>query len=946
MAGYDDDNQKHTLEEALQQFVNAQMQGRGADIEEFVKRYPEYEPQIRKRIRKLHKINNLFDSLVQVDVSDLEETTPVPDLAGRKIGSFEITEMIGRGGMGVVYLARDTKLKRSVAIKSMPGKLTANATAQMRFRREAELLASLNHPNIAVIHEIIEEEQSGYLVLEYVPGETLAERMARETLALEQTLSISQQIAEAVSAAHQKGIVHRDLKPGNIKITPEGRVKVLDFGLAKAPSTQGKKGEITETQPSRVIGTPAYMAPEQARGKEIDHRTDIWSFGCIMYQMLTGYLPFEGETATDTLARIIEREPDWGALPQNTPTSIRTLLQCCLEKEPDRRLGDIAEAAKEIQETLSKPQTVPIAKLRRIAKIVGAFIIIVLFVIALRFFPEKLAESSSKQKRLVVLPFENLGPKEDEFFSDGITDEITARLAGIHGLGVISRQSAMQYKKSEKNMQQIAKELGVDYILEGTIQRERPSDPNGKVKIRPQLIKASNDMHVWAEAYDGNMGEIFSLQSNVAERVARALDITLLEQERLALAHKATKNMEAYEYYLKGKEFYFLGYSKGDARQSIEMFNKAIALDPDFAPAYAQISRAFSWMYQDDKSDSWIQKAKIAVENAFRLDPELPEAHHAQGVFYYYCLRDYELALEQYEIVHKSQPNNSEILAAIGYAKRRQGKFEEALAYIRNACELDPIHFPLHYNLGLTLTYMKRYAEAENAYDQANKLAPDEPFPYIWKARNYVIWQGDTTKAREILEDARGKIEPPERYSIDEWLVNIDVYDRRYEEALDALDRLSSVPDDDFAHIGHIPSVLKRALIYGYMGKEELAKKHYELAYNFLKPKLEKKLREPYLHADLGITYAGLNRKEDAIRMGQRAVELEHETSNAFGLLWDKNLARIYVMIGKYDEAIEKLYPLLNNQRVLLSIPLLRLDPAWDPLRDHPRFKELLESDE
>ncbi|MBL7187029.1 MAG: serine/threonine-protein kinase [Phycisphaerae bacterium] len=360
MVAASDDNQNKVLEEALKRFVDAFLRGEQPDTEEFVKQYPECEDLLRPRIRDLLKINTLFDTLVQMDESDFDDTATGHDLVGQTVGSCEIVEMIGRGGMGVVYLARDTKLKRSVAIKSMPVELQADSTARTRFRREAELLASLNHPNIAVIHDIIEQDESaGYLILEYVPGETLAQRIAREPLNLEEALSISQQIAEAVSAAHEKSVVHRDLKPGNIKITPEGKVKVLDFGLAKASVGESRSGEAAVTQPGHVMGTPAYMSPEQARGKETDHRTDIWSFGCIMYEMLTNHLPFEGETATDTLARILERQPDWDVLPENTPMNIRVLIRRCLEKDPRRRLQHIGDAFIEIQETLNLPADFP-----------------------------------------------------------------------------------------------------------------------------------------------------------------------------------------------------------------------------------------------------------------------------------------------------------------------------------------------------------------------------------------------------------------------------------------------------------------------------------------------------------------------------------------------------------------------------------------------------------
>ncbi|MGB2865297.1 MAG: serine/threonine-protein kinase, partial [Sedimentisphaerales bacterium] len=269
-----DYNQQSIVEKAVQQFVDAQLRDQEPDIDEFVKKYPGLDRQIRENIRDLQKIDGLFHTIVQADMSDFDDTDSGLDIVGQKIGSFEIIEMIGRGGMGVVYLARDTKLDRSVAIKSMPVELQADATARMRFRREAKLLASLNHPNIAVIHDIIEQDDdSGYLVLEYIPGQTLTERIAHKPVKLEEALSIGRQIAEAISAAHEKGVVHRDLKPGNIKITPEGRVKVLDFGLAKATVTEGSS-EVTDTQPGHIIGTPAYMSPEQARGQPIDKRSD------------------------------------------------------------------------------------------------------------------------------------------------------------------------------------------------------------------------------------------------------------------------------------------------------------------------------------------------------------------------------------------------------------------------------------------------------------------------------------------------------------------------------------------------------------------------------------------------------------------------------------------------------------------------------------------------
>ena len=872
---------------------------------------------------------------------------------GGQIGQFRIERELGRGAVGVVYLAHDTKLDRSVAIKSLPAEVMANPKARSRFAREARVLASLNHPNIATIYEEFKEAEGvGYLILEYVPGQTLAERIAKSRLKLEETLSIALQIAEAVAAAHEHDVIHRDLKPGNIKITPEGKVKVLDFGLAKAVGGEALDEQSTVTEPGRVIGTPAYMSPEQARGKPTDKRSDIWSFGCVLYEMLTGRLPFKGETVSDTLANILQTDPDWQALTQSTPTNIQVLLRRCLEKNPRRRLRDIGDAGIEISETLRSVTTPPSVsfkpgiagkqKLRRMAMIVGAAIIIVLTAIVVRFIPEQQIRPSSKEIRLVVLPFENLGSAEDEYFADGITDAITARLAVIRGLGVISRQSAMQYKKREKNTQQIAKELDVDYILEGTVQRERPSDPTSRVRIIPQLIKASDDTHVWAETYDNDMSEVFRVQSDLAERVAQALDITLLERERRALASRPTENMEAYEYYLRGNEYLYRSYLESDKRIAIQMYEKAIGLDPTFALAYARLSRVHSSMYwfYYDRSEERLAMAKEAVDKAFQLNPELPEARLALGHYYYQGHLDYDRALEQFAIVRKTQPNNSDLLAFIGYVQRRQGKFEQALANIKRASELDPLSNLLAHEVAETFRLLRNYPEAERYYDRAISLAPDWPTPYSQKAWLYLTWEGNTDKAQVVLEEALQSIKSAEDPEIVNLLVTLDVYDGNYQEALD---RLSLKSEDIDNKSYFIPSALRCAQISGYMNKKELEQAYYESAQSILESKIEERPEDARFHSSLGIAYAGLGRKEDAIREGKRGVELLPVTKEAKrGPSRVDDLARIYVMVGEFDAAIDQLEFLLSIPSEL-SIPLLRLDPAWAPLRNHPRFKRLLE---
>ncbi|MGA2069853.1 MAG: protein kinase [Sedimentisphaerales bacterium] len=881
---------------------------------------------------------------------------------GSRIGPFQIEQELGRGAMGVVYLAKDTRLDRKVAVKTMPDELMGNPIVRTRWKREAQILASLNHPNIAMILEVFEESEGlGCLILEYVSGQTLSERIAKGPVKMEEALSMALQIAEAVSAAHGHGVIHRDLKPGNIKITPEGNVKVLDFGLAKSIGTDAQDLKTTVTEPGRVIGTPAYMSPEQARGNPTDERSDIWSFGCILYEMLTGTALFEGQTFSDTIANTLGRDPDWKVLPKNMPANIHVLLRRCLEKDPHKRLQHIGDAAIEISETLSPPPTAPPAtsptlvslgpgaaakaSLRRIAMVIGATIIVVAAIIAAWLVIKKPSLPLSKEIRLVVLPFENLGPDKDEYFAAGITDAITARLATIHGLGVISRQSAMRYKKGEKSAQQIANELRVDYILEGTVQRERPSDPNSRVRIIPQLIKASNDTHVWAQAYDNDMSEVFRVQSDMAERVAQALDITLVERERRALQSRPTENMEAYDYFLRGNEYRNRSTDKNDLKIAIQMYERAVELDPKFALAYAQLSRTHANMYWQyyDRTGERLGMAKKAVDRALQLDPDLPETHLALGNYYYNCQSDWDRALEEFAIVRKSQPNNSDLLSYIGFVQRRQGKFEEALANIKRASELDPLSNFQALELAYTFQWMRNYPEALRYFNRSISLAPDIPEPYVDKAWLYLTWEGSTQKARAVVEEALKNIRSPEESSIVDLLITLDEYEGKYQKALDRLSLKSEdIDDQDY----FIPRAMRYAEIYGYMNENEMAKKYYDKGRNILEAKIRQQPDDARFHSELGIAYAGLGRREDAIREGKIGVDLLPITTEAWrGTERLSDLAQIYVMVGEFDLAIDQIEFLLSIPAGL-SIPLLRLDPAWAPLREHPRFKKLLEAKE
>jgi TolB-like protein/predicted Ser/Thr protein kinase len=651
---------------------------------------------------------------------------------GSQIGQFRVERELGRGGAGVVYLGHDTKLNRSVAIKSLPAEVTANPKARSRFQREARALASLNHPNIATIHEELEEAEGAvYLVLEYVPGQTLAERIARGPLKLEEALTIALQIAEALAAAHEHDVIHRDLKPGNIKITQEGKVKVLDFGLAKVVGGETTDQQTTITEPGRVIGTPAYMSPEQARGQTTDKRSDIWSFGCVLYEMLTGKVPFKGETISDTLAGILEHEPNWQALPESTPANIVLLMRRCLEKEPRRRLRDIGDIAIPLEDTTVdlqhstlptetvKAEPVQVAKWSRRALpwfITGVAVTTVVFlglVIAL-----KLGRPAEKQEgrpvsqlvvrpieAIVVLPFENLsGDPEQEYFVDGMTDALSAELGKIKALRVISRTSAMHYKDTDKVIPEIAKELGVDAVIEGSVLKA-----GNDVRVTAQLVDGRTDAHLWSDNYTGTLTNILALQSEVTLAIAQEIEVALTPEEKRRIARTKPVNPEAYEAYLKGI-FFHDKLTEESLKTAADYFRQAIEIEPDYAEAYAWLAAAH-W-----SPSAWggaaphesFAKAKTAVNMAIRLDKTCGEAHAAVGWIALFYDWDWQKAKRSLERAIELNPNFSRGHQGLACYLIIAGRFDEAIDAMQTAVKLDPLSPGLNNGLAYMYSYSGR----------------------------------------------------------------------------------------------------------------------------------------------------------------------------------------------------------------------------------------------
>jgi serine/threonine-protein kinase len=543
------------------------------------------------------------------------------------------------------------------------------------------------------------------------------------------------------------------------------------------------------------------------------------------------------------------------------------------------------------------------------------------------------------RKSVAVLPFVNLsGDPDNEYFSDGITGDIINRLSKIADLKVISRTSVMQYKGTGKNLRQIGQELDVSTVLEGEVQRA-----GDRVRINAQLIDAETDEHIWAEQYNRQMADIFDIQSDVAERIAAALEATLTDAEKDWIERKPTENQEAYEYYLRGKAYENRSQLEQDIRVAIQMYQKAVELDPNFAVAFARLSEQHSRMYwfYYDRTEERLAQAKRAVDTSFRLVPQLPEAHRAMGFYYYWGHLDYDRALEQFEIARESQPNSADILAGIGWVRRRQGKFDQALLNLEKAVELDPRSANLANNLGQTYGLVRRYPEAVRHMDRAVALTPEWPRPYAWTTQYTLNQYGSTQEALAVLERASLIVDDEADPYFARASVLYRAFDGRFQEAIARLDLLAEETLE--TQFWFVPKSLLAAQVYSWTNQPETARTYYETARAILERKLQEMPDDHRARGSLGIAYAGLGRKEDAIREGKLAVELMPVSKEAWKGVWRiEDLARIHAMVGEADAAIDQLDFLLSVPGEL-SVNLLRVDPSWNPLRNHPRFQALLE---
>ncbi|MBI3005649.1 MAG: protein kinase [Ignavibacteriales bacterium] len=683
-------------------------------------------------------------------------------MIGQTISHYKILEKLGEGGMGVVYKAHDTKLDRIVALKFLPPYLGSDANEKERFYHEAKAASTLLHTNVAVMFEVNEHKGRLFLAMEYVEGRTLKKLVEeREPLPVKKVLDIAIQICDGLAAAHEKGVVHRDIKSDNMMITQKGQIKIMDFGLAKM------KGASKLTKAGSTLGTAAYMSPEQAQGEEVDQRSDIFSVGVVLYELLTGKLPFRGEHHAALMYSLINEDPQPIArFNEKVSPDFERVVEKALAKHKDERyqhvddmLADLRRERKNLEyvkagyvkasTTVTPAPLIHPQKTRTNYFIAGTAIAIVI-VAMVAFNPLNLnfgaKRATEDRKSVAVLPFINLGDNEqDESFSDGMTEDILTQLSKIGDLKVVSRSSIMRYKGTQKKSQEIGRELGVASILQGSIRRR-----GNRIRITGQLIDASTDEQIWADSYDREMKDVFDIQSEVAKSIARALHAKLSASEEANIEKKPTENVEAYGFYTRGRQYYYL-YHRQDNERAIELFKKALELDPNYALAYSGLGDCYGQRASMfGFTSNWVDSGIVASEKAISLDPNLAEGYKSLGLCYE-AKGMINRALDAYFKSVERNPNYTPAVGNISLLNFQLGNFVEAYRWATKEAKLSAVEPFTFLGRGAIYAFLTEDEKAEHWFNKSLDLQPDFVFALLGLS-GLSIARGDIRKAREYVD--------------------------------------------------------------------------------------------------------------------------------------------------------------------------------------------------
>ena len=888
-------------------------------------------------------------------------------LIGRRLRHFEILEPLGAGGMGEVFAALDTQLGRRVALKVIPRETADDPERLRRFQHEARALAALNHPDVVTIHSVGEDDGRHFLTMELVEGRTLEEHLGGDPLPIGDFLSLARPLSEALAVAHQHGIVHRDLKPGNVMVTPEGGIKVLDFGLARSSGTphqtlvaqrrpasdasthiptQVTTLTATVAEQAGITGTLPYMSPEQLRGEDAGPPSDVFSLGVLFFEMLTGRRPFAGSTFVEVAAAIL-RDPmpeltltaQEGAPEGEETDALAAILERCLAKDPGRRFSDAAALSRALADFAVTQDPTKTRRRARTSSRVASAAVALLALLGLgahwlapasQTSPVSTAPSAeveASEERVVVLPFRNLGSPDDAYFALGVSEEITSRLATVEGLGVVSRISAQRFVDNDAASEEIGRALGVDYILSGTVRWER-GDEVDRVRVTPRLVRAEGGVQLWSTSYDRVLEDLFEVQSDIASQVIRALDVTLFPRDRQALESPPTQSMPAYQTYLRGVFFANRAtYTAEDGGQAQRLFEQAVEIDPGFALAWAQLSQIHSRQihFGHDRSEARREQARLALEKAQRLAPDHPEVELANGYYHYWALRDHATALDAFQTAAASLPDNPQILGAIAYVERRLGQFETSTRRLERARRLDPEDPQLSLEIGNNYLFLHRPREARETFQAAIALAPDNGYAYLLEIRALWALPDGLAEARSILDTGIAGSHP-----LAPWVAFWQcAYEGDFEGAHQTLVPLgdSLLVWNDIVH----PAALLRAESLIWLGRDDAAREELETARRLLEadPALD---RDPRRLAALGVTLAGLGLRDEALEAGRRAAALS-SPDHDFVLAKERQIEALWarVRLGDILEAADDLERLAEPPSRLSPEMVVR-DPRWRSL--------------
>ena len=882
-------------------------------------------------------------------------------MMGRRVGAYVIIRELGHGGMATVYLAAraDGYFSKQVAIKVL--KLGGGNSAELleRFRGEREVLASLEHSNIATLFDAgTTEEGMPYFVMEYVPGSPVTTYVREHHLSIRDRLALFLKICSAVEVAHRKRIVHRDLKRSNILVNEEGTPKLLDFGIAKL--LEENPLALTATGQQRL--TPISASPEQARGEEVTTVSDVYALGALLYEMLTGHTPHLFPTRSpdlDEVVRVVSEcdpiLPSLAGADHETERTLRgdldAIILQAMRKNPAERYPTVDDLAGDIRHYLAGEavRARPDRLNYRVQKFVGRHkvsparlalgaLAILAVVGATMFLTHRHAQSIAKkalpratvaipEKSIAVLPFDDFATSDGtSYFADGVQDDILTDLAKAEDLKVISRSGVAPYRKGPRDLQEIGQNLGVAYVLEGSVRRL-----DNRVRVNAQLIDARTDTQAWAEQYDRKIDDLFALQSDLAKAIVVQLKGKLSASARAAIESRPTSDVEAYDFYLRAR----VVFAKYEYDNTVDLLNQAVARDPNFALAYCLLTNAHLYAYRfgGDQTEERLSKAKNAAETALRLAPQLPEAHLAMAHYYYNGLRDYEKTLSELAVAPPSPDSRAKFFDLTALTERRLGRWKEAVRDGEKALEIDP-HDPfIPTEVIQSYLFLRRYADAEKLAHRASQLIQTQNTPFLSLEIESILAQGEPARARAVLEAST--VDPAEKHDES---AQIAFYEHDFAKAMADVELARS---SKMAYEGAGLDLMEGAIARA-QGDAAKAWETFEKARQILEKKLQHRPEDASTLADLAWAYAGLGRKEDALKASQQAVFMVPSWRDAVeGPELANMQAQTLAWVGEKDAAINQLASLVKQPRGP-HFGALKFDPGWAELRGDPRFEKLV----